>query len=388
MGGVFISHSSADKKLIVKLAVDLTTRGIPIWFDSWELETGDKLADRIFTGIDDTTFLIIALSPNSIKSEWVGRELAAALAKEDRSDRKVILPIKIAPCDPPPVLANRIFADFTSGYLRGLDTLEDVLKRRLVDFASVPLDRQIIPLSFSKALYLDRVGLQTQYERCMGAIQHGSRVQSKQLLPAPDEKLDKMRDMLRTTIETYGEHPKYNPETEHTLRQIYERVRKLDESLTVGVSDIANGIIAWDQGAFLAEASHWYARIVRHDLLARLLQIWRFSSTDDPPYADGAISSPLSSAHAMTKMLETETVRQFDVFRAETHEYFKVWIPADSTVGEWFWPVRRVPERLIGHWAPDLIYKWIVPQMVALHLLYSPSVKIVWDLQDWMIGLS
>src|SRR5437870_3443847 len=111
MPGVFLSHSSNDKCMVTKLAADLVTRGVPVWFDSWELETGDSLFQRIFDGIDQSTFLILALSPSSVQSKCVIRELNAALAKENTLGRKVILPIKLADCTIPLAIADRIYAD-------------------------------------------------------------------------------------------------------------------------------------------------------------------------------------------------------------------------------------------------------------------------------------
>jgi hypothetical protein len=68
MAGVFLSHSSKDKPFVTRLAADLVARGIPVWFDSWELEIGDSLSERIFEGIDESTYLILALSADSTES--------------------------------------------------------------------------------------------------------------------------------------------------------------------------------------------------------------------------------------------------------------------------------------------------------------------------------
>jgi TIR domain len=129
MAGVFLSHSSHDKQLILTLAADLVSRGIPVWLDSWEMETGDSLYQRLFDGLDESTFLILALSPHAVVSKWVKKELNAALAKEDKLRRKVILPIKLAECEVPLAIADRLYADFTTGYLAALERLETVLKR-------------------------------------------------------------------------------------------------------------------------------------------------------------------------------------------------------------------------------------------------------------------
>lgn len=68
MAGLFISHSSADKPFVHRLAIDLVARGMPVWFDTWEISTGDSLQRLIYDGIGASDYLIVVLSPNSVTS--------------------------------------------------------------------------------------------------------------------------------------------------------------------------------------------------------------------------------------------------------------------------------------------------------------------------------
>ena len=43
----FISHSSKDKKFVVRLANDLSGRGIDVWLDQWEIQPGDKFVEKL-----------------------------------------------------------------------------------------------------------------------------------------------------------------------------------------------------------------------------------------------------------------------------------------------------------------------------------------------------
>lgn len=385
MSGVFISHSSQDKKFVAKLAVDLTVRGIPVWYDSWEMEIGDKLYDRIFTGIDESTILILALSPASINSKWVGKELNAALAKEDRLGRKVIIPIKIAACDVPLAIADRIYADFSQDYLRALENLEKLLRNSIGgNLNTIPPEKTIVALSFSRGLFLDAVGLQKQYERLAPALKNGRKIVSEQIVIAPDHRLDQMRDVMLRTIETYEERKDYQPDTERYLRSAYETLRKAEAALVDGVVDIANGIVNLDWACF-ADACHWYSRIIRNEILLKLVAVWHFSRPDEvPPLGEGAVLGPISSNNSAAAFFGTKDVRLVDIFDRDTHEYFKAWI------GEETEPYREPPqfqERLFHFWSPDLLYKYIVPQMVAKYRFYNASSgKVFWDLPDKIIG--
>src|ERR1700733_13633358 len=146
MPGVFLSHSSVDKDIILRLAIDLVNRGFPVWLDAWQLTIGDQLYDHIYEGIDQSSFLILALSKNSVKSDWVNDELNGALAKEAKMGRKFLIPIKVEDCDVPLKIAGRIYADFGRGYFPGLEVLSTYLRKVGVDKAEGPVERELVPL--------------------------------------------------------------------------------------------------------------------------------------------------------------------------------------------------------------------------------------------------
>lgn len=48
MPSLFLSHSSADKTFVEKLAKDLEGVGVNVWFDKWEIKVGDSLTGKIW----------------------------------------------------------------------------------------------------------------------------------------------------------------------------------------------------------------------------------------------------------------------------------------------------------------------------------------------------
>ena len=50
---IFLSHSSKDKEFVRKLADDLKTYGLSVWFDEWEIKVGDSITNKISQGIDE-----------------------------------------------------------------------------------------------------------------------------------------------------------------------------------------------------------------------------------------------------------------------------------------------------------------------------------------------
>lgn len=51
MPSLFLSHSSADKTFVEKLAKDLEGVGVNVWFDKWEIKVGDSLTGKIEEGL-------------------------------------------------------------------------------------------------------------------------------------------------------------------------------------------------------------------------------------------------------------------------------------------------------------------------------------------------
>lgn len=120
---LFISYSAEDRPFAQRLAQDLTTYGLRVWWDQWEMAVGDSLTEKIQDGISSSSWLAVALSPSSVGSEWVKRELGAALAHEIKGKRVFVLPLLVVDCQIPPFLIDKIYADFRRSYSTGLQAL-------------------------------------------------------------------------------------------------------------------------------------------------------------------------------------------------------------------------------------------------------------------------
>lgn len=124
MSSIFLSHSSTDKQFVRTLARDISRHGGAAWVDEAEMQVGDSLVRKISEGIESTEFLGVVLSPASVGSEWVQREVEAALNNEINGRRVKVLPLLKRKCDIPAFLKGKIYADFSrsSGY-------QDALRR-------------------------------------------------------------------------------------------------------------------------------------------------------------------------------------------------------------------------------------------------------------------
>ena len=88
MKRVFLSYSRRNKTFAERLARDLNDAGLDVWVDWRQIQGGEIWQQEIFNGIERSDFLIVALSPPAVKSEWVQREVNMA-----REQGKIIVPV-------------------------------------------------------------------------------------------------------------------------------------------------------------------------------------------------------------------------------------------------------------------------------------------------------
>lgn len=110
---VFLSHNSKDKPFVKELARDLDNHGVRYWLDEAEIRVGDSLIEKIRSGLDEVDYVAVVLSPNSIASSWVQREIDVAMNQEIYGKKIKVLPIMYQRCELPGFLLGKAYVDFT-----------------------------------------------------------------------------------------------------------------------------------------------------------------------------------------------------------------------------------------------------------------------------------
>lgn len=128
MSSIFLSHNNADKSFARRLTSDLRAAGVRVWFDEAELKIGDSLFEKIQQAIDETEYLGVILSANSVRSRWVQREVHMAMDQEVDEGSVKVLPLLIQDCELPGFLRGKLYADFRSESMYQQE-LEKVLDR-------------------------------------------------------------------------------------------------------------------------------------------------------------------------------------------------------------------------------------------------------------------
>ncbi len=94
---VFLSHSDIDREFAGSLAEVIRRHGIPVWYSQTNILGAQQWHDEIGAALRRCDWFAVVLSPQSVESMWVKRELLYAL-NHDRFENKIV-PIIYQPCD-------------------------------------------------------------------------------------------------------------------------------------------------------------------------------------------------------------------------------------------------------------------------------------------------
>lgn len=99
---VFISHASKDDDFVKQLHDTLESLDIAVWVDSRNLRGGVGLAPEINQAIEQARQFIVVLSPNTVNSPWVRKEIAKAVAVEQqrKADGYRVIPLLLPGIEP------------------------------------------------------------------------------------------------------------------------------------------------------------------------------------------------------------------------------------------------------------------------------------------------
>ncbi|HLZ11332.1 MAG TPA: toll/interleukin-1 receptor domain-containing protein [Candidatus Acidoferrum sp.] len=94
---IFLSHSAKDRTFVVKLTEFLRRQKVNYWYSAHHIAGADQWHDEIGRALQRCDWFLVVLSPNSVRSTWVKRELLYALQNESYSGR--IIPLYFKRCD-------------------------------------------------------------------------------------------------------------------------------------------------------------------------------------------------------------------------------------------------------------------------------------------------
>ncbi|MEG5206509.1 TIR domain-containing protein [Microcoleus sp. AT13-A6] len=84
MTQVFISYSERDRETMEKIRNSLRRESLTVWTNTTDIQTGEDFQSAIDRGIEQTDNLVYLLSPDSVESEYVRKELEYAVSLQKR----------------------------------------------------------------------------------------------------------------------------------------------------------------------------------------------------------------------------------------------------------------------------------------------------------------
>ena len=125
---VFVSYARTDQRFVDRLMGDLEADGFGVWRDVDKLRGGDTWREAISEAIRGSDAVVIVLSPDSVASRNVSKELSVA---EERNKR--IVPVLHRPARLEGamelLLTDLQHVDFTRDFDAGLRSLLSTLRR-------------------------------------------------------------------------------------------------------------------------------------------------------------------------------------------------------------------------------------------------------------------
>jgi hypothetical protein len=94
---VFLSHSDLNREFAGSLSEMMRRHGVPVWYSQTNILGAQQWHDEIGAALQRCDWFVVVLSPLSVESMWVKRELLYALS-HDRFENKIV-PIMYQPCD-------------------------------------------------------------------------------------------------------------------------------------------------------------------------------------------------------------------------------------------------------------------------------------------------
>lgn len=92
---VFLSYAHPDGALADALAADLEKRGLSVWSHEAELLPGDNVWLRNGEALKNSEAMVVLVSPESMRSEWVQHEIEYALGSRNYEGR--LFPVQVRP---------------------------------------------------------------------------------------------------------------------------------------------------------------------------------------------------------------------------------------------------------------------------------------------------
>jgi len=122
----FISYNGKDVQWAEWIAWTLSDAGYSHYFQKWDFRPGGNFVLDMQRAAADSERTLIVLTPDYLGALYTQPEWAAAFARDPTGDKRLVLPVRVAPCETTGMLRTIVYCD-----LIGLSA--DQARTRLLD---------------------------------------------------------------------------------------------------------------------------------------------------------------------------------------------------------------------------------------------------------------
>ncbi|MGH2515456.1 MAG: SUMF1/EgtB/PvdO family nonheme iron enzyme, partial [Ktedonobacterales bacterium] len=134
---IFVSHAHADNELCDRYVGALRRRGLDVWYDRTNLQTGHSLSSDIEAELRRRSAFVVIATPASLASQWVKSEIAAFRYLAANDPTRLFVPVRAAACEMPLLWMDILWVDALAlGFDAAIDALAAALALR--DAAAAP----------------------------------------------------------------------------------------------------------------------------------------------------------------------------------------------------------------------------------------------------------
>ena len=111
MTDFFISYTGVDHAWAEWIAWQLQTNSYTVVLQAWHFDRGTSFVQAMHQASIDAERTIAVLSPDYLTARFTQPEWQAAFAQDPTGEKGLLLPIRVRRCDPPGMLAPRVYID-------------------------------------------------------------------------------------------------------------------------------------------------------------------------------------------------------------------------------------------------------------------------------------
>lgn len=125
---VFLSYARADEAFAKALSSQLIRRGISVWTTDYDLLPGDNVWLRVGDALQKSKAMVVLISPDSMRSEYVRHEIEYALGNQNYEGK--LFPVEVRPTENIPWILRKFRKfDGREGAAKLSESIAHALKR-------------------------------------------------------------------------------------------------------------------------------------------------------------------------------------------------------------------------------------------------------------------